>query len=245
MIKLFLITCLLILTNATAFASENVMFPEGQIKISGILYRPSGKGPFPAIIALHGCGGINQQNINWSEKVVKLGFIVLLPDSFGSRNLGSQCGVIHSQARADVERVTDSLAPKIYLQTRADVKPSSISLVGWSNGGTTVLNVINRPEENSPRFARTVAFYPYCRKLAQANHYNPQVPLLLLIGNKDQEMPVFSCKTLINQAKKAHQQADIVIYPHAGHAFDTDLKEYTNPTARLDAFNRLKIFLAQ
>lgn len=56
-----------------------------------------------------------------------------------------------------------------------------------------------------------------------------RVPLLLLIGNKDQEMSVSSCKIIINQAKKAHQQADIIIYPNAGHAFDTDLKGYTNP----------------
>ena len=36
-------------------ASETIEIPGGEHKLKAILYRPDGAGPFPAVVALHGC----------------------------------------------------------------------------------------------------------------------------------------------------------------------------------------------
>ena len=68
------------------------------------LYKPDGDGPFPTVIALHGCGGLGGHSEpvqpryrDWAEQLLKAGNAVLLPDSYGSRELGPQCRVKERQ----------------------------------------------------------------------------------------------------------------------------------------------------
>src|SRR5689334_22293089 len=35
-------------------SAERVEYPSGQLKLPGLLYKPAGKGPFPAVIWNHG-----------------------------------------------------------------------------------------------------------------------------------------------------------------------------------------------
>ena len=74
--------------------------------ITGYLYKPQGAGPFPAVIAMHGCDGLVGQDGKvsplygtWGEVLSKEGYVVLLPDSFGSRGHGSLCAVQPPSAR--------------------------------------------------------------------------------------------------------------------------------------------------
>jgi dienelactone hydrolase len=64
------------------------------------LYRPSGPGPYPAVVALHGCSGLwsskdasalSPRHTDWGERLAALGYVVVFPDSYGSRGLARQC----------------------------------------------------------------------------------------------------------------------------------------------------------
>ena len=62
----------------------------------GMIYRPQGQGPFPAVVAMHGCSGlgnsrtpVSDRHAEWGAALAARGFIVLFPDSFRSRGLGS------------------------------------------------------------------------------------------------------------------------------------------------------------
>src|SRR6516162_11950203 len=51
------------------------------------LFKPDGDGPFPVVIALHGCGGLSNQTeqvaprySDWTELLTKAGYAVLWPD---------------------------------------------------------------------------------------------------------------------------------------------------------------------
>jgi dienelactone hydrolase len=41
-------------------AAEHVTFPsaDGDVTLAAALLRPEGRGPFPAAVLLHGCGGL-------------------------------------------------------------------------------------------------------------------------------------------------------------------------------------------
>ena len=253
-------------------AAETVTFPGSGVTLHALFYRPAGPGPFPAVVALHGCGGLNSPNgelsarhADWAERLAADGLAVLLPDSFGSRGAGSQCRTTERVARPATERVADALAAKAYLQSRPDVAAGSVALLGWSNGGSTVLYAVEPGRgapDGSPDFAKAVAFYPGCRTPAERGNWHARVPLLILIGGADDWTPAAPCESLAAAAKAADEPVSIVVYPGAYHDFDypnmpvhtTEGLAYTadgggiahsgtDPAARQEALHRVLEFL--
>jgi len=57
--------------------------PGAPQEISATLVRPAGEGPFPAVVQLHGCGGLEAQSYRWARWLVEHGYVALVVDSFG------------------------------------------------------------------------------------------------------------------------------------------------------------------
>lgn len=213
-----------------AAAPESVRIPDAAGgSLDGLLFRPDGPGPHPAVVALHGCGGLegargalSARHADWGERLVRQGFLVLFPDSFGSRGLGSQCRVRDRAIRASRERIDDVKAALAYLAARRDVDARKINLLGWSNGGSTAIYAVQ--PRHAPRgkidFAAAVAFYPGCRLLDQRQNWRTRVPLLVLSGEADDWTPADTCVSLVSRARRAGDAAEIVTYPGAYHNFD-------------------------
>lgn len=242
--------------------------------LNAMIFRPPGKGPFPAVVALHGCGGLWNQNgdlslrhADWAEKLVAQGFLVLMPDSYGSRGLASQCGVKDLSVRPSRERVADALAARAWLQSQPDVKPEAISLLGWAAGGATILAAIRtdrKPGDTRPDFARAATFYPGCRFQAESPTFEARIPLLILIGEADDWTPAAPCDRLAKAARGRGSDVSLIIYPGALHDFDHPSRALvkreglaftpdgsgtassaTDPVAREDAIRRVSEFLAR
>lgn len=253
---------------------ERVQIPGEDVALRAVLYRPQGAGPHPAVIALHGCGGLfnsqgrpSARHADWGTRLAAQGFMVLMPDSFGSRGLGSQCGVAARQVRANRERVADVLAARNWLQAQRDVKPDAISLMGWSNGGATVLAAIRedrKPADGAPDIARAVAFYPGCRGQAESPLFRARLPLLILMGAADDWTPPAPCISLARAAALRGENVELRLYADAYHDFDHPERRLTqrsglafsaggdgtatvgtNDEARRDAIARVPNFLAR
>src|SRR5215467_13827300 len=91
---------LVLAAEASQAAPEKIELTSGEGAIQAYLFKPAEGGPFPADIAAHGCSGLSGRSgpvqmryQKWAELLNKAGFAVLFPDSYGSRNLGSQCRV--------------------------------------------------------------------------------------------------------------------------------------------------------
>lgn len=251
---------------------ERIRLPSYDGDLDAVMYRPSGPGPFPAVVALHGCGGLWRENgklslrhSDWGERLASEGFVVLMPDSYGSRRLGSQCGVKELTVRASRERVADAAAARHWLQMRSDVRPDRIALLGWSGGGSTVLAAVRkdrRPADEQPDFSRAIAFYPGCRVQSESTSFMARIPLMILMGDADDWTPAGPCDYLAKAARARGEKVDLVVYAGALHDFDhprLEVKERsdiafsatgtgkatvgTNPEAREDAIKRVKAFL--
>ena len=193
------------------------------------LYKPEGDGPFPTVIALHGCGGLAGHSEpvlpryrDWAEKLVKNGRAVLLPDSYGSRGLGPQCRVKERRLTARRERVADILAARQWLMQQPWVAHDRISLMGWANGASALLWAV-RPQLSrrglEPDFRSAIAFYPNCQ-LSAGLGWSARVPTLLLIGAKDDVSSPPACRQMIDGARGRSALTRIVVYPGAYHDFD-------------------------
>src|SRR2546427_8174145 len=44
----------LLLAAEVQFAADIIVFPSGEVTLHGVLYKPEGKGPFPAVVYNHG-----------------------------------------------------------------------------------------------------------------------------------------------------------------------------------------------
>ena len=212
---------------AGAVTSEQVAIPYSGGDLRALLYRPLGAGPFPAVIGLHGCGGINgsagaptSRYIDWGQRLANAGFAVLFPDSYGSRGLASQCSVRTRGVRVDRERVADTYAARRWLQSQSWVMADRISLLGWSNGAIAALWTVRpRAADGAPDFRTAIAFYPGCRRLAETA-WNARVPTLILIGGADDWTSPAACERMVAGARGRSAAISLVVYPGAYHDFD-------------------------
>jgi dienelactone hydrolase len=208
---------------------HEVDIPLGTGLLHAQLYKPNGAGPFPTVIALHGCGGLGNHSEpvlpryrDWAEQLLKAGSAVLLPDSYGSRELGPQCRVKERRVSARRERVADIMASRQWLEHQPWAVHDRISLLGWANGASALLWAV-RPQLSSrnalPDFRSAVAFYPDCR-VSSGLGWSARVPTLLLIGAKDDVSSPPACRQMVDGAHGRSALARIVIYPGAYHDFD-------------------------
>ena len=210
-------------------APREVDIPSARLILHAQVYKPDGAGPFPTVIALHGCGGLAGQSEpvlrryrEWARLLLKTGHAVLLPDSYGSRELGPQCRVKLRRARARRERVADIMAARRWLTRQDWVAHDRISLMGWANGASALLWAV-RPQLASrsaaPDFRSAVAFYPDCR-ISSRLGWSARVPTLLLIGGRDDVSSPSACRQMVDGARGRSALARIVVYPGAAHGFD-------------------------
>jgi dienelactone hydrolase len=153
--------------------------------------------------------------------LLKAGYAVLLPDSYGSRELGPQCRVKERRVLARRERVADIVATRRWLAQQSWTAQDRVSLIGWAEGASAVLWAV-RPQslrDDGPDFRSAIAFYPGCR-VSSGLGWSTRVPLLLLIGAKDDVSSPSACRQMVEGARGRSALTRIEVYPGAPHDFD-------------------------
>ena len=193
------------------------------------LHLPSGTGPFPTLILLHGCGGLGPNVTAWARWLTWEGYGALVLDSFGGRGLRRVCGdgsVLTGGARS-----RDVYEAARYLATQPVVDATRLGAIGWSHGGWTVLrSALIEDLYPDVRLRGLVVFYPYC---GDGPSYRARPPLLILHGEADDWTPVELCRYVADNAKAAGGDVTLVSYPGAHHGFD--VTTLTRPTLIPDA----------
>jgi dienelactone hydrolase len=203
-------------------AERNIVPTPAQV-IDGYLVKPDGSGPFPAVVMLHGCGGLpfsfktNAAASPWVRRFVNWGYAVLAVDSFSARGIKPTCA-----ADPGFSGVADAVGALSYLGQRHDVDASRILLLGFSTGGLATLNAVEYREHPlfdvaaGLTFKAAIAFSPVC-----ARSQGPiGVPTLVLVPELDDWSPVARCRFMLDNAKRRGAPITMFVYPGAAHAFD-------------------------
>lgn len=214
-------------------ARETVRFPNvtpgAPLTIAGTLVRPRGAGPFPAVVQLHGCDGIKPQSFRWARWLADHGYLALVVDSFGPRNVKGDCRSGPDEPPITA-RFDDAFGALRYLQSRPDVRGDRVAAFGWSQGGVYAIAAINGPSLERARrrgvalpavgFAAGVGIYPGgCFSLVREQVVRP---LLVLIGEADDWTPAAKCREMVLAMRSRGADASIVTYPGAYHYFDVE-----------------------
>lgn len=178
--------------------------------IRGLLSKPEGNGPFPAVVLLHHAGGM-QSNVSqhWPHYLNKLGYVTLAVDTFGSRQLGNCSLTRHllcSSGGAE-PMISDAYGALAYLKGLPFVDGQKVSIMGLSLGGTAVNRLASRTRANDRNFKSAIALYGRC----DFSDYD-SIPLLQIFGEHDNY--AIGCKFVTSSAVEVH------VLPGAYHAFD-------------------------
>lgn len=237
--------------NVLAFsAPERVRFSSldsaggRPVEIEALLYRPPGPVPpggAAAVIALHGCGGafsavdgkhdkLSERHAARADAMLAAGYVVLFPDSFGSRGVREICTIRGGDRTIDAaRRRLDVLGALRWLGTQAGVAKDRIALLGWSHGASTLLATIDasdaeveafRGASDTPYFRAAVAYYPGCTASSRSEGWRPSVPTRILIGAADDWTPAEPCERLGTRAHERGWPLEVTVYPGAHHGFD-------------------------
>jgi len=197
--------------------------------IAATLVRPSGQGPFPAVVQLHGCAGVEAQSFRWARWFADHGYVAMVVDSFGPRRVNGDCREGPDEPPITA-RFDDAFGALRYLQSLPDVRGDRVGAIGWSQGGVYAMAAINGPSLERARqrgvelprigFAAGIGVYPGgCPSLVKEQVIRP---LLVLIGGADDWTPAAQCNEMVRAMRSRGSDATIVIYPGAYHYFDVE-----------------------
>ena len=206
------------------------------------IVRPEGAGPFPTVIWMHSCAGVvraARHMRDWTGRLVRLGYVVAIPDSFSPRGYhNGVCGygaLVPARLRAD-----DAYAALRRVETLPDVRADKIGLIGHSHGGWTVLAAMDQETAAQAKaragaqnsFAAGIAFYPDCASGEWIANYHAAAPLLILAGELDDWTPSAPCQRLADWTRHQGQPVSLKIYSGARHSFDSYAPVTRIPEAR-------------
>jgi len=224
--------------------AKDLEFPSAPVQLSEfsvpemVLLKPDGPGPFPALVLHHQCGGLrrgqwrNQAMRDWAVKAVNRGYVVLLIDSLGPREVDWVCR--GPKGGVNLGRgVRDALQGANHLRKFSFVDAGRIAHVGYSWGAMVGLLANSKSfryfMESSANFAAYVSFYPGCFAVKRPDgslldlvRSDIDSRHLVLMGGKDTETPADECAARLAAAKAAGAPVEWEIYTDATHCWDCE-----------------------
>jgi len=195
---------------------ERGKIPKLPDAVEAYLSKPEGDGPFPAIVYLHGCGGLSKSRRDAIAGLMTgWGYVTLAVDSFATRGLKHSCDNLMSS------REGDALAALSYLSAQRFVDPQQIAVVGSSQGAIVALQLAStRPNffavPDDLKFKAVVAYYPECSVATE----QLTLPTVILIGERDDWTPAADCERWMARRAGKGAPVKLVVYPGAYHSFD-------------------------
>jgi carboxymethylenebutenolidase len=223
-------------------ANKTVSYKSGDETVQGVLYTPSGKGPFPAIIVIHEWWGLNDWVKEQASKLADEGYVALAVDLYRGKvattpDMAHEImrGVPEDRAKRDLHAAFE------FLQSQPNVRKDRIASIGWCMGGGYSLDVALQ----EPALAATVINYGHLATDTDALK-KINAPILGLFGGQDRGITPDDVKKFGATMDQLGKKIDVKIYDDAGHAFENpNNKDGYRAADAADAWNRTVAFLAE
>ena len=206
------------------------------VNIVGHLFLPPGTDKVPAVVLVHGSGGIYNAELDfWPKQFNAAGIAVFTLDMFGPRGVQSTAED-QSQVPFTAD-VADAFAALKLLATHPRIDAQRIALMGFSRGGTATLRAaVDRiiAAQKLPDGVRYAAYIPtyaggcagVFRLVVKPGVFSKS-PMLFIHGDADDYTPIGPCQDYADKIGKAGTPVEFVVIEGAQHKFDSDdLKRY-------------------
>ena len=216
--KILLLSLVALIATTSAFSAESktVTYKSGDETVSGVLYTPQGKGPFPALIVIHEWWGLNDWVKDQASKLADQGYESLAIDLYRGKVATTpdeahqiMRGVPEDRAKRDLHAAFEFLA------AQSNVKKNRIGAIGWCMGGGYALDLALQ----EPTLAADVINYGHLATDPEALK-KINAPILGLFGGQDKGITPEDVHKFADSLEKIGKKIDIKIYDDAGHAFE-------------------------
>ncbi len=239
---LLVVMTLMCALSAMAATGKQVSYKSGDETVSGMLYAPEGKGPYPALVVIHEWWGLTDWVKGEASKLADQGYVTLAVDLYRGQ-IAKTADEAHELSRGlPTDRAQrDLLAAYDYLAQQPNVRKDKIGSIGWCMGGGYSLDLALA----QPKIAATVINYGHL--MADASTLQKiHAPILGIFGGQDRGIPVDSVRKFEKDLKAQGKSVDIFIYDDAGHAFENpDNKQGYRAADAQDAWMKTIAFLAR
>ncbi len=234
--------------------------------------------PKGVVIALHGCGGLlssaksrgtelSARHAGMAKLITDAGWVAIFPDSFSPRGRREICTQKFSERTINSShRKLDALQTAKWVReqnwsNKYPSPPLKTVMLGWSHGGSAVLQAIERTQRGEPAkglIDQGIAFYPGCSEQLKRG-YKTDIPLTIYLAGKDDWTAPEPC---IELGKNVG--ATVWVYGEAYHGFDSPIGKVQfrpeipngvfpgrgvhsgpHPESREDAYRKLRSLLRQ
>ena len=241
-------------TDAAGLDSRPVKIPVVGGEIPGYQAMPSRGGTFPVVIVVHEIFGVNEHIQDICRRLAKLGYLAVAPDLYYRQGDVSHLADHREIIAKVVSKVPDEQVMvdldatfNFVIQGRGD--PGRVGLTGFCWGG----RIAWLYAAHNSRMQAVVAWYGRLTGETDALHPRHPVdvaahlncPVLGLYGALDQSIPIEHVERMRGALATARKNAEIVVYPEAGHAFHADYRPTYNDNAARDGWTRMREWFRQ
>jgi len=207
--------------------------------VKGHLAKPTGKGPWPALIVIQEWWGLDAQTKSIADRFASIGYLAFAPDLYHGElaQLGDGDTATKLMQKYGATALTDLQSLYDALKKHPDCN-GKLGSVGFCYGGRMSLSLgVTRSLDAICTF--------YGGGMQQVFDQLPAIkaPVLGLFGDKDPSIPVGTVEEFDKLLDKIGVEHEVVVYPNSGHAFfrDSDPSVY-KPEAAKDAWKRVTKF---
>ncbi len=193
------------------------------VRLAGELRLPRAQTErFPAVILVHGSGGISAATDRWAQELNGIGVAAFIMDSFTGRGI-TRMDNDHSQL-SYLSMVVDAYRALALLAEHPRIDRKRIAIMGfsWGAGAAVYSSVVRFKEMWGPSgvdFVAHIGFYALCNVIYRDDRVAP-VPIRLFHGIADDMVPITPCRAYVERLKKTGADVSLTEYPGAYHAFD-------------------------
>jgi dienelactone hydrolase len=187
--------------------------------------RAPGAPPPPAVVLLHGSGGVLwPRERTYGAQFAAMGITALVVDAFAARR---DRGTSFTERLLNITEsmlLADAYAGLRFLVAQGEADPRRVALIGFSYGAMAAMYGLNEAAARAfapdgERFVAHVAFYGPCI----ARFEEPRTtgaPLLMLYGTADELIDPARCAEKADTFRAGGSAVEVIAYEGAAHQWD-------------------------
>ena len=219
---------------------ESVQFDSAAGTASGYLARPDVPADALAgVVVIQEWWGLVPHIEDVADRVAALGYVALAPDLYHGKSTVEAEEAHHLMEGLDWGRAAQELAGAV-AHLRAVEGVGRVGVVGFCMGGA--LTVIAAADPGVDAYASFYGFPPP----GSVDLETINAPGLIFFGERENAFSVPEAQAFAERQREHGRQAEVVVYPGAGHAFFNDTRpEAYQQAAATDAWRRTVELFAQ
>ena len=194
------------------------------VTLAGELRIPRpGTDRLPAIILVHGSGGLSASQDRWAQEINSIGVATFILDTFSGRGIVS---TINDQSQLhSLAMMVDAYRALAALAIHPRIDPDRIAVIGFSKGAVAAVYSSNERFRKlygpgNVQFAAHVGLYTPCNVRYNEDAKTTGKPIRLFHGIDDDYVSIEPCRAYVSRLKTAGAGATLTEYPDAHHAYD-------------------------